>query len=316
MKNTTEIRDFFAKAEQYRGAIFLNEPIAPKTTFRIGGAAPIFFEPDDIDSLLFSLRFLKENGISFFILGGGSNIVVSDSGFDGAVISTARLNKISARPASGSCAEVTCEAGTATARLVSFCTEQKISGIEKFAGLPGSVGGALFMNARCFDTSISSLLKSAVYIDCETLQKNEYSFCDKDWAYKSSPFQDGKKILVGAVFTLKQCDESEAEKIAADCTRYINERKEKGHFKFPSAGSVFKNNRNFGEPSGKIIDSCGLRGMKIGGAQIAPWHGNFIINTGNATQKDVKELVDFVVNKVQSERGFSLQTEIIFCGKE
>lgn len=316
MKDITEIRDFFAESEQYRGAVFLNEPIAPKTTFKIGGTAPLFFEPEDADSLLFALRFLKKNGISFFILGGGSNIVVSDNGFDGAVLSTARLNSLVVRPDSASGTEVTCGAGTATARLVSFCTEKRLSGLEKFAGLPGSVGGALFMNARCFETSISGLLKRAACIDCDTLQKTEYLFRDEDWAYKCSPFQDGKKILTEATFSLAQCSEHTAEKIAADCKHYINERIKKGHFKFPSAGSVFKNNRDFGEPSGKIIDGCGLCGMRIGGAQIAPWHGNFIINIGNATQKDVKGLVDFVVNKVQAERGFSLQTEIIFCGKE
>lgn len=315
MKETTEIREFFVKSGRYQGTVLLNEPVAQKTTFKIGGTAPLYFEPENTDSLLFTLETLCKNKIQFFILGGGSNIVVSDDGFDGAVISTSRLNDIKFRLVSGSSAEVTCLSGTPTARLVSYCTQNCLSGIEKFAGLPGSIGGALFMNARCFDLSISGLLKSAEYIDLKTMSTVHYDFCENDWDYKRSPFQCGGKILTSATFTIEKKHSDELERIAAECRRYVNERVQKGHFKYPSAGSVFKNNRDFGEPSGKLIDECGLCGKRIGGAQIAPWHGNFIVNTDNATQKDVRDLVDLAVRTVQEKKGFLLQPEIIFCGK-
>ena len=225
--------------------------------FAVGSSREIWFKifPAMFDQPLFGV--------------GNGNIVVSDDGFDGAVISTSRLNDIKFRLVSGSSAEVTCLSGTPTARLVSYCTQNCLSGIEKFAGLPGSIGGALFMNARCFDLSISGLLKSAEYIDLKTMSTVHYDFCENDWDYKRSPFQCGGKILTSATFTIEKKHSDELEKIAAECRRYVNERVQKGHFKYPSAGSVFKNNRDFGEPSGKLIDECGLCGKRIGGGAVS-----------------------------------------------
>ena len=114
---------------------------------------------------------------------------------------------------------------------------------------------------------------------------------------------------------MTQHQSKDSKRLAERCEYFINERRAKGHFTFPSAGSVFKNNRELGMPTGQVIDELGLKGMRIGGAQIAPWHGNIIINTGGATQKDVKELVDFIVNRIKETGNFILQPEIIFCGK-
>jgi UDP-N-acetylmuramate dehydrogenase len=200
------------------------------------------------------------------------------------------------------------------ASFVNFCAENGFSGAEKFAGLPGTLGGALFMNARCFDLSISELFVEAYYIDLNDYTEQHKIFSSSDWDYKVSPFQNSHTLILSATFRLKKNVKSK-EELKSENKKYIEERKSKGHFNFPSAGSVFRNNREFGAPSGKIIDECGLRGKQIGMAQIAPFHGNFIINLGGATQKDVKALVEFTVKEVKAKTGFCLQPEIIFVDK-
>ena len=327
MQDSNSIRKLvenFKLTHKFTGRILFDEPMKNRTSFKIGGNAPLFIEPANKDYLVSVLDFLKTEDISYFVLGGCTNVVVSDEGFDGAVLSTAGLNYIqtvdmAAREQNGTnpgkTAFIKCGAGTPVASFVNFCRNNCLEGAEQFAGLPGSVGGAVYMNARCFDRSISDLFHSADFINMPDNAKSSLSFKESDWAYKVSPFQNTNKIITSVVFRLTQCSIEHKADILERCEYYINQRKIKGHFKFPSAGSVFRNNRSFGKSSGQIIDEAGLKGMKIGGAQIAPWHGNFIINTGNASQKDVKELVNFIVNVVKEKRNFVLQPEIIFCGK-
>ena len=147
----------------------------------------------------------------------------------------------------------------------------------------------------------------------------ELMFNSTDWDYKKSPFQENSvsqtphRYITQVTFRLTPATGPDAhERIAADCKKYIAERVDKGHFKYPSAGSVFKNNHAFGAPSGKLIDDCGLKGLASGGAQIAPFHGNFIINTGNATAEDIKALVKAAQKTVKEKFGFELEPEIIF----
>lgn len=300
---------------EYEGAVLFDEPMKCHTTFKIGGNVPVFFEPAEIDSLLVLLEQLRLQSINYFILGGGSNIVFCDQDFDGVVLSLLKINEISSHNVEGTeDVLVTAGAGATMAQFVNFCTENQLTGAEQFAGLPGTLGGALFMNARCFDRSISDLFVEAYYINLADYTEQHATFKAEEWEYKQSPFQNKNTLLLSATFRLKKTVQP-VEEITAKNKFYINERKSKGHFDFPSAGSVFRNNRDFGAPSGKIIDDCGLKGYKIGGAQIAPFHGNFIINIGGATQKDVKALVEYVENVVREKTGFCLQPEIIFVDK-
>ena len=332
MQKTEDLRllaERFSAAREFTGRILFDVPMKNHTSFKIGGNAPLFIEPADEHSLSAALTFLAAENISYFTLGGGTNIVVSDEGFEGAVISTARLNHIArladAAPAyelfrSDSDGDdvsvfVKCGAGVAVSSFVRFCRENLLGGAEEFSGLPGTVGGALYMNARCFNRSVSDLFVKADYIELPENHICSQSFDKNDWAYKVSPFQNTGRIITSAVFRLTQHQSKDSKRLAERCEYFINERRAKGHFTFPSAGSVFKNNRELGMPTGQVIDELGLKGMRIGGAQIAPWHGNIIINTGGATQKDVKELVDFIVNRVKEKKNFILQPEIIFCGK-
>ncbi|MCQ2575742.1 MAG: UDP-N-acetylmuramate dehydrogenase [Treponema sp.] len=316
--------------DAFKGQISFDEPMSQKTTFKVGGTADLFIKPLNYYSFQIVLNVMLATNTRFFILGGGSNIVFPDGAFHGVVISTQDFNELDYFPVED-CPEdfgtitlekdevlVTCFSGTPMATLVNFCTKNCISGLEQFAGLPGSVGGALFMNARCFDKSISDVLFSSSYMDYSgqkvTLEKALFN--EADWDYKKSPYQSGKKFITTATFKLKQQTEAEKPVIEAECKKYINERVSKGHFKFPSAGSVFKNNHDFGKPSGKIIDECGLKGYSIGGAQVAPFHGNFIINNNHATAKDIKDLVEYIKKFIYEKTRFLLETEIIFVDNQ
>ena len=291
----------------YNGIFLQNEPLKDKTTFKIGGNATYFAQPNDINSLIYLLTEAKKNSVPVFILGGGSNLVVADEGIDKLVISTLGLDFCDLQDDL-----LICGAGCTFEKITEFCIKNEVSGLENFAGLPGTTGGATFMNARCYDVSISDVIYSVKYLDLSDFNEKTYFLDSTDWDYKKSPFQTGDKIVTQVNFSIKKGNSKEIEEKSLS---FINDRKNKGHFKFPSAGSVFKNNRNFGKPSGKIIDEVGLRGISVGDAQVAPWHGNFIINNGNASANDVKTLVKNIQQKVQEKTGFLLECEIIFTDK-
>lgn len=295
------------------GTIKENESLAPKTTFKIGSTADIFFLPHNIDSLTKAISFLYKNNFDYFLLGGGSNIVFPDHPLKKVVLSTEKLKEIKSEQSDDTeTIFVTCQCGTTIASFINFTKTNYISGAEQFAGLPGTIGGACFMNARCFDKQISDILFSVSYFDIIEDQIKTTDINLSEWDYKKTPFQDNKKVILSATFKLIKKSQNEKELINEKCAFYISQRVDKGHFKYPSAGSVFKNNRDFGMPSGQIIDQAGLKGFSVGGASVAPFHGNFIINTNNATQNDIKNLVDHIKKIVYEKFNFSLECEIIF----
>lgn len=314
--------------EKINADVFFNESLKNRVTFNVGGNCDVLVSPADKESFALLMAELKKMDINWFVLGGGSNLVPHDKDFAGIVVSTEKLTKIGFEPI---CPEkldndssieensykLICQAGVKIQDLIDFCIDNELTGLENFAGLPGTVGGAVFMNARCYEKSISDVLLEVEYLENNKI--TSYIFDKTHWDYKKSPFQNPsemgilnpKKIILSSAFLVKKV-KGLKNKIKEECEKYIQDRKDKGHFKYPSAGSVFKNNRNFGKPSGKIIDEAGLRGMKIGDAQIAPWHGNFIVNTGNATSQNIKELVEYIKADVYEKTGFNLECEIIF----
>lgn len=302
-----------------------NENLKSRNTFKINSTASVLVIPESIEQFQSCLGASKAADSDFFILGGGSNLVFPDEGYSGILISTENLINIIMTdndPPEGlpeNTVLVTCEAGTTMSSFVNFCTRHNLSGAEQFAGLPGTVGGATFMNARCFDKSISDIIYEASYIQISDRGKTKILSCQydpQDWDYKKSPFQTKEnediKAIASVTFKLIQKKSEEHSEIENNCKHYINERVSKGHFKYPSAGSVFKNNRAFGKPSGQLIDEAGLKGMQIGGAQIAPFHGNFIINIDNATADDIEKLVIKTQDVIKDKYNFLLEPEIIF----
>jgi len=322
MYNVRKIEENINICGEFRGRILYDEPLAEKTTFKVGGNAAIFIQPKDFESMKIALTAIEKAGIPFVVLGGGSNVVIPDEGIKYAVVNTSDIDFIDFDESKS---VLRCGAGCSIKSIIDFCFENHLGGLEKFSGLPGSIGGATFMNARCYDYSISDVFVSANYISSNTksCDLNDNSECKKyscyvynkeDWDYKKSPFQTylSDCIILSVELSVKKIDNNQLEQMKCDIEKYFNDRVIKGHFKFPSAGSVFKNNRNFGKPSGQIIDEVNLKGFSIGDAQVAPWHGNFIINKGCAKSKDIKDLVNYISNVVYKKNGFKLEYEIIF----
>jgi UDP-N-acetylmuramate dehydrogenase len=292
----------------FEGTFRFNEPMADHTTFKVGGPADLWICPRG-DTFPRYAALLLENagaaGIPVFVLGGGANLVVSDRGIRGIVLDTSGY---------GGSEEVRgglfFRAGTSLDDAVNEAAERGLSGLEFLAGMPGSVGGALFMNARCYDREISDVVTEAEALDRGervriTLKKEAFD-------YKKSPFQGTDTLILGALFSVEPKNPGI---IRAEMEQYRRDRENKGHYRFPCAGSVFKNNRNFGKSTGQIIDELGLKGFSVGDAQVAPWHGNIIINRGRARAEDIKKLTEELENRVATERGLRLEPEIIFIGE-
>jgi UDP-N-acetylmuramate dehydrogenase len=180
--------------------------------------------------------------------------------------------------------------------------------------MPGSIGGAVWMNARAYEREIADVLDYVEVLDFSAAEvRRRVIPADKaEFGYKHSPFRTREMFILAAGFTL--CPRNEQE-IRREMEEHRLDREAKGHYRYPSAGSAFKNNRDFGKPAGKIIDELGLKGQRIGGAQIAPYHGNIIVNTGGALAVDIRALMEQTAAKVKEAAGFVLEPEILFVGE-
>ncbi|MCL2478479.1 MAG: UDP-N-acetylmuramate dehydrogenase [Treponema sp.] len=311
-----DLHGFFKKVnetEPFCGNHKFDDPMALHTTFKTGGPADLWVQPEKkifpgwIAALL---KTAGSEGIPVFILGGGANLLVSDMGIRGIVVDTGLWEGIGEVLETGAGFSVKVLSGTRVKKLTEELAGRGLSGLQFLAGMPGSAGGAVWMNARCYEKSVSDSLIETEILD-ENFDTVTVPFNEADFAYKKSPFQNRNVTILSAIFKVEPGDRTAIEN---EMNGFIRDREEKGHYLFPSAGSVFKNNRAFGEPSGKIIADLGLRGLRKGGAQIAPWHGNFFINTGNATSSDIRFLIDETISRVRAERGFELEPEVLFAG--
>jgi UDP-N-acetylmuramate dehydrogenase len=261
----------------------------------------------------------REEGLPVFILGGGANIVVSDRGIRGIVLDTgayagARESaKAGGRAPAGR--SLVFRSGTSVDEAAETAAAAGLGGLEFLAGMPGSIGGAVWMNARCYEREIAGVLAETEVLDWSHTSPLpaplQIPFRAEDFSYKKSPFQIREQLILSARFTLKARPEKE---IRREMAGHREDRREKGHYLYPSAGSAFRNNREFGKPAGKIIDDLGLRGFAVGGAQVAPFHGNIFINTGKATAAEIRALAREIRTKVRAATGFTLEPEILFVG--
>jgi UDP-N-acetylmuramate dehydrogenase len=290
-----------------------NEPMKDHTTFKVGGSADCWLSPQGGGFTTFCVNLLntcRAENVEIFILGGGANIVVSDKGIRGITLDmNGWKGEIYSR---GN--EMIFKSGTSIDKAVDTAAEASLCGLEFLAGMPGTVGGAVWMNARCYGSEIADVLN---WVDVISYNKGNYLIerierDTVDFAYKESPFQKMDCIILSAAFKVRK---GEKDKILTDMNKNRDDREKKGHYRLPCAGSAFKNDHDFGKPTGQIIDELGLKGAQIGGAQIAPYHGNIIVNTGNATANDIRTLVDDTALKVKEKTGFSLKPEILFVGE-
>ncbi len=286
--------------------LVFDEPLRLHTSFRIGGPALVFARPGNTAQVREIFSVCLDNNLPMYVLGHGSNVLVSDKGLPGVVISFEDFKGVQA---SGTALRAL--SGMPLNNVVKEALKLGLGGLHPFFEMPGSVGGAIWMNARCYGASISDILESVEILDRESGVKS-VAVSREDFSYKKSPFQGRGVLILEGAFRLKKQDtaslQGRMDEIYAD-------RMRKGHFSYPCAGSVFKNNRGFGRPSGELIDSLGLKGYSIGGARVSERHANIIVNTGSARARDVKRLVDYIRRRVRERYGFELEREIIYLGE-
>ncbi|MBQ2726122.1 MAG: UDP-N-acetylmuramate dehydrogenase [Clostridia bacterium] len=271
------------------------------TTFKIGGPAALFLTPDSTDSMTALCTMLKETGAKHFFLGNGSNVLFDDGGFDGAVISLAGLNSVSA---DGNM--IRAEAGASVASVCKAAREASLTGLEFAFGIPGTVGGAVYMNAGAYGGETAFVLTESTYLDLDTLTVCTIPLTEHSFGYRESVYKHTKRLILSAEFTLT---EGKREEIAALMADYMNRRVTKQPLEYPSAGSVFK--RYPGRYTGQMIDESGLKGYTIGGAQVSEKHAGFIINKGGATAKDVLDLIAYIKKVILENYGCELECEVI-----
>lgn len=281
-----------------------DEPMSRHTTFRIGGNADLFINPKNTDELLGVLNHCRKEKIPFTVIGKGSNLLVSDKGIEGAVICTTCMNGLLVN---GN--EITADCGVGLASLCNFAKDNGLSGLEFAYGIPGSVGGAMVMNAGAYGGEMKDVVIRATAItaggEILTVEGN-----DMRLSYRNSIFKQKDYIVLSTTFSLKQ---DNAEDINSRMEDFMNRRKTKQPLEYPSAGSVFK--RPEGYFAGALIEENGFKGQGVGGAFVSEKHAGFIINKGNATCSDVKTLIVKIQDKIYKNNGVKLETELIFKGR-
>ena len=288
------------------GTVLKDEPLYKHTTYRVGGPAKLFIKVQHVDGLIEVIKYCRKHRIPLFVIGRGSNLLFSDKSFDGIIISLENMNQYHVN---GS--EVTAQSGVTMIKLAYDCAKIGLSGFEFMGGIPGNIGGGIFMNAGAYKSCLSEVVKSVKVLD-ERLKVVELSKDEMDFSYRHSIIQDHPKwIVLEATFELEN-------KSVEEINETLDKRKERRMstqpWNKPSAGSVFRNPE--GSSAWKYIDDAGLRGYEIGGAQVSPKHSNFIVNNGYASAKDIYDLIFYVQKTVQDQFGVLLKPEVRFINWE
>lgn len=298
---TMDIKDLYEYTQRINCPAILNEPMKNHTSFKIGGPADIFIRPDSIDKLKLVISFCVKNQIKYVVIGNGSNLLVKDEGYRGAIVNiSSRLENIRLENKT----EIVCTAGTTIARLCYFAMQNSLTGLEFAWGIPGNVGGSVYMNAGAYDGEIKDVIKESYYIDREgnegMMTKDEMKL-----SYRHSIYAENGYCVIGARFQLMQGNKTEIKKKMDD---FKQRRISKQPLEYPNAGSTFR--RPPGNYVGALVDKSGLRGTSYGGAQVSEKHSGFIINKGNATYSDVINLINMVQKQVFEKTGYRLEPEI------
>ena len=281
--------------------LYLHEPLSQHTTFKIGGKADYFVKVDTAEQLREVLNICKENNVPKYIIGRGSNLLAPDSDINAVIIELdGDFKGISLLNDD----VIYCGAGVKLSATCIFAKDKGLSGLEFAYGIPGSVGGAVFMNAGAYGGTMNDVVFKSCHI---TLDGAEGCVCDDelDFGYRHSYYSNKDYIITGAYFKLKK---DKKEDIQARMEDFMKRRRDKQPLEYPSAGSVFK--RPDGYFAGELIQQCNLKGVSIGGAMVSTKHAGFIINKGGATCKDVCELIELIKNTVLDKKGVALEQEI------
>ncbi len=286
-------------------AVTLNEEMKSHTTFRTGGMADAFFTPKNEEELIAGLSYIQKENIPYFVLGNGSNLLVSDQGIAGVVIHLGKLmSDISINET-----KLTAQCGAMLSAVSSAALANALTGLEFASGIPGTIGGAISMNAGAYGGEMKDTLVS-VRVLTKDLQVVELTAEELELSYRHSILPERGYILLSATFVLGK---GNPEEMKAYMNQLSEQRREKQPLQYPSAGSTFK--RPEGYFAGKLVQDAGLKGKVIGGAQVSEKHAGFLINIGNATTADVLDLIAFCQQEVKKQFGVDLETEVKFIGR-
>ena len=304
--NNTDYAIIEQTAAKYGAAVLKHEPMKNHTSFKIGGECDIMIKINCEALLCELMRQCTENSINYYIIGRGSNILVSDKGLRGAVLLIG--SDFATAHVDGDIIE--CKAGASLSAVCQLALQNSLTGLEFAYGIPGSIGGAVYMNAGAYGGEISGAVLSA---ECMTADGSTVKVEAKDmnFGYRKSVFKENGTTVISAVLRLQKGEKKEIEEKMED---YIIRRKSKQPLEYPSAGSFFK--RPEGYFAGALIEKNGLKGASVGGAQVCCKHAGFIINRGGATAADVMKLSRKVSDTVLAKDGVSLEREVIFIGRE
>lgn len=278
------------------------EPMSKHTSFKIGGNADVYIKVNNLSKLSTILKECQASDVDYMILGNGSNLLVSDDGIRGVVI---RLDGDFRKITLLDDTTIFCGAGATLAYLCKFALNCGLSGLEFAWGIPGTVGGAVFMNAGAYDGEMKDVVHSVSHIS----PSGEIGRTEKEnlnFGYRTSVYRSNNMIITGVTLKLKKGNPDE---IRAKMDDYMLRRSTKQPLEYPSAGSVFK--RPEGNFAGALIEQCGLKGKTCGGAQVSEKHAGFIINKSNATAKDVRDLIGEIQKTVSDKTGYNLECELI-----
>ena len=290
------------------GDVIENASLKTYNTYRVESTAKLLLIPNSINDLISTIKELRENNVKYIVLGNGSNIVLNDREYDGAIILLKKLNGIEIH---SEMKMAYAEAGVMLPVLAKKSIEESLTGLEFAAGIPGTVGGAVYGNAGAYNSCIMDYVTSVTVLD-EDLNIKVLEHEEIPYAYRTTMFEETKKyIILAAKFFLKVGDKENSLEIIADRQR---RRISSQPLEYPSAGSVFRNPE--GDFAGRLIESCGLKGYKIGGAQVSEKHANFIVNVDNATGADVHNLIKYVHDTVLEKTNVDLVIEQEFIDWE
>ena len=282
--------------------IILDEPMSLHTSFKVGGNADIFVKAYSLEEIKSVLKIVHENNIPLFVLGNGTNLLVKDEGFRGIVLQV-KLEDIDINEN-----EVIVCSGVKNAVLSKKLTDNSLTGFEFASGIPGTIGGAIKMNAGAYGGEMKDIVSEVTYLDYEgnahTINNSECEF-----SYRHSKFFDEKAIILEAKLKLEKGNKSEIENKVKEL---LEQRKEKQPLEYPNAGSTFKRKGEI--ITAKLIDECGLKGASVGDAYVSEKHAGFIVNKGKATASDILELIKYVQKKVKEKTGEDIKLEIEVIG--
>ena len=278
-----------------------NEPLSNHSSFKIGGNADIYAMPKNADELIYILKSASSLSVRYFILGHGSNLLFDDDGYRGVVISSEAMNSVKIEDS-----KMTAECGALLTSCAVMAKDASLSGMECLYGIPGSIGGAVFMNAGAYGSEMRDIVTSVTFLDTESMEIVSISGNECEFGYRESVFTKNKGIVLSVTLDLKS---DSIEDISARMTDYKHRRLDKQPLEYPSAGSTFK--RYPGRYTAQMIDEAGLKGYTVGGAQVSEKHAGFVINKGNATSKDVCDLICHIKTEIKRLHGIDIETEVI-----